>query len=995
MTKRSGPNDDGHYYVKDVKETAGRRAGAKPSARRSPPETNSARLQGDNAEHPSELLAALPVPVDSSTSAAHAIEENLRRLVLGVANARAAVQGMHTELESERNRAKKECAARHRTELEALEAAGHKVLGAIANVFETRSVILAPGTASEPWDAPCWSDLRAPQDEQTRFIRLGDLTFPGSGSGGNGKHPFLVPLLDHRGVFVGTEPDETEHALDLIRSVVLRIFAATPPGRCELTVFDPRIRGTFGQFSILRSKAPDLMRETVTSAEEFQRVLETCTSAVRRVADQLGRVGVENLGALHQKVEHFAEPYRVLVLLDFPRGIDADAFSSLVTLAEVGGARGTSLIVQCDGSGTPEHGVEPNRVLDSLLEIRHMSSERWEVRELNVEFQATRPPPRAKVEHVCSMLAKRSRATAGPTYDFSNVAPVDGGHWTESSTDGLAIEIGRAGMTPAEFHLRGADPALPNALIGGAVGQGKSNLLLVIIHAIAHLYGPDEVEFFLLDYKEGVEFANLGPGPSSTGWLPHVRVLGIESDREFGIAVLDYLRGEFDRRSEVFKRTDSRNIEGYRTAFPRERMPRIVLIVDEFQVLLEGTDERAVEAVDLLETLARKGRGYGIHVILSSQTLSGIQSLRAKEDSIFGQFPWRVALKTSATDSEALLGFGNKAASKLRYRGQAVLNQDFGNEDANNLILVAKTDDAHLADLREALWRKTRGKVDQPRVFYGARPAQLGETPGWSDLISGHYDSQEAPCAWVGIPVSVDSRAESFRFDENPGRTLAIVGNGVDEGRGIINSANLSLAAQSPDANTEFHLFDFFQTGEALTPTAEALQESIQNRGFSFSVKPRDAAAEGVFKLKERLDARLTETGPGKAPIYISFLGLQRARFWDLDDSERFLSPVDAVREIIKKGPLARMFVIGWWANFQSFSEQMGFQLQDTVQGIVFLKAPQSDVQSICGSFTKWRPQPNRGLYWDRSHMERPVTIVPFAITDNLEPLPTAARNEV
>ena len=50
-------------------------------------------------------------------------------------------------------------------------------------------------------------------------------------------------------------------------------------------------------------------------------------------------------------------------------------------------------------------------------------------------------------------------------------------------------------------------------------------------------------------------------------------------------------------------------------------------MIDEFQVLLAGADRSAAEAVELLESLARKGRSYGIHLVLSSQTVLGVEAL--------------------------------------------------------------------------------------------------------------------------------------------------------------------------------------------------------------------------------------------------------------------------------------------------------------------------------------------------------------------------------
>ena len=71
-------------------------------------------------------------------------------------------------------------------------------------------------------------------------------------------------------------------------------------------------------------------------------------------------------------------------------------------------------------------------------------------------------------------------------------------------------------------------------------------------------------------------------------------------------------------------------------------------VIDEFQVLLAGNDALAREAVALLEELARKGRSYGIHLVLASQSMSGIEALYGRPSPIFGQFPLRVALPGGA-----------------------------------------------------------------------------------------------------------------------------------------------------------------------------------------------------------------------------------------------------------------------------------------------------------------------------------------------------------
>lgn len=66
-----------------------------------------------------------------------------------------------------------------------------------------------------------------------------------------------------------------------------------------------------------------------------------------------------------------------------------------------------------------------------------------------------------------------------------------------------------------------------------------------------------------------------------------------------------------------------------RTVQPGTRC-RLVVVIDEFQFLFAGNDPIAGQAAATLEELARKGRSYGIHLILASQTIAGIEALYTK-----------------------------------------------------------------------------------------------------------------------------------------------------------------------------------------------------------------------------------------------------------------------------------------------------------------------------------------------------------------------------
>ena len=109
--------------------------------------------------------------------------------------------------------------------------------------------------------------------------------------------------------------------------------------------------------------------------------------------------------------------------------------------------------------------------------------------------------------------------------------------------------------------------------------------------------------------------------------LPHARVIAVESEREFGLSVLQRLDAELKERGEVYRQLGCQDLAGYREARPEVPLPRILLIIDEFQEFFVEDDKIAQEVSLLLDRLVRQGRAFGMHVILGSQTLGGPYSL--------------------------------------------------------------------------------------------------------------------------------------------------------------------------------------------------------------------------------------------------------------------------------------------------------------------------------------------------------------------------------
>ncbi len=470
--------------------------------------------------------------------------------------------------------------------------------------------------------------------------------------------------------------------------------------------------------------------------------------------------------------------------------------------------------------------------------------------------------------------------------------------------DELDTVIGYDDRAPVRLRLRTSNPALPHALVGGAVGQGKSNLLLVLIHGLAARYAPHDLEMYLLDFKHGVEFASLGPGPDRAAWLPHARVLGVHSDRAFGLAVLRHLSDELGRRSELFK-----------------------------------------------------ARG-----------LADIW-LATRRDSIFGQVPYRIALKTTPTDSQAILRTGNTAAAELQFRGEAILNQNFGSPDDNQRILVSFADKDTLAALRAKLWTRARalGTTAPPRVFHLGEPARLTE------LVA----LDEAPPTggirvWAGLPIAVTEQPVTIEVRPEPGAGVLVLGDGALEAVGVLSGLAVAVAA-TRSTPARFLLLDGLAGDPSLDEPKAALASVLTRLGAEVEVVDRaEEIHERIFGLRDEL----AQGGP-TWPTYVLGLGLHAVPRMKASPDGRFESPADALTEVVRDGPASGLVTFGWWNRLHVCTDQLGYN-RANVAAHIFLRHPLDGVRTVCGPLARWASEPYRALVWDGLNPE-PITAVAFA----------------
>ncbi len=281
--------------------------------------------------------------------------------------------------------------------------------------------------------------------------------------------------------------------------------------------------------------------------------------------------------------------------------------------------------------------------------------------------------------------------------------------WTKSSQHEVVVPVGwDINHKEVCFEI---GEAQNHTLICDHSGSGKSNFLHVLIQNLAFYYDPDEVQLFLLDYKEGVEF-NAYTDPI----LEHARLVSVASSVSYGITFLKWLCDEMQKRAELFKQFNMKDLNNYRK---HDEMPRLIVVIDEFQVLF--SDNKSTKAVEgHLNTLLKKGRSYGVHLVLATQTMRGTDI----NPSFKAQIANRIALPMDAEDSSSVLG--DDAACEIQ-KPEGIFNNNGGHQKYHTKMSIPKAPDdftAFIKKIHEEFNQRNLTPIEH-KIYNGEKPLEM------------------------------------------------------------------------------------------------------------------------------------------------------------------------------------------------------------------------------------------------------------------------------
>lgn len=452
----------------------------------------------------------------------------------------------------------------------------------------------------------------------------------------------------------------------------------------------------------------------------------------------------ENASAVRSGKTVIPKPYFVMFLSD-PSLIEEELIAKYVFDPSSG--IGLSTIMLAESSemlpNACEYIVENDQIFQGVYNVSAQKEERTAV-----TFDVANPRKLEKFSRLLSNIQVQEIETGGEIpnsltfFDMYGISrPSDlraEERWLKNRNyDNIRGLIGqKSGGAPCYMDVHEKYHG-PHGLVAGTTGSGKSETLQTYMLSLAINYSPDDIGFFIIDYKGG-GMANLFDG------LPHMigQISNLSGNQVYRAMVS--IKSENRRRQRIFTENGVNNINNYTKLYKNKEatipIPHLFIIIDEFAELKREEPDFMKELI----SVAQVGRSLGVHLILATQKPAG-----TVDDNIWSNSKFRLCLRVQdRQDSNDMLH--KPDAAYITQAGRCYLQ--VGNDEVYELF--------------QSGW--SGAPYDENMDSGRSEIAQLLTITGKAEMTGGHAHAlkkQQALHHWIARLL--ESFEETGRSDEN------------------------------------------------------------------------------------------------------------------------------------------------------------------------------------------------------------------------------------
>ena len=662
---------------------------------------------------------------------------------------------------------------------------------------------------------------------------------------------------------------QSEYSIGMINTFVFRL-ATMLPYSSQFTLIDPI---KMGQSFPYTKRLP--FKRMVDN--DVSRVLEEILSDIVRIQNSYLDNNTERLVDVDEEILGNAK-FELIVAKDFPQAYDRRSIELLAKIASTGPKAGKMVLLDLDTKAELPNGLDFEQLFP---ETRYVYSNANQiVMNLGKHYRDSID----SADTINAILDGLSRAKPKETkLGFSDVIATDPNDWwKESATELISAPIGGSGSRKNDIELwfgeRNKQPS-SHGMLAAMTGAGKSNLYHAFILSLASRYSPEDLQFYLIDGKQGVEF-------QSYPKLPHARVVSLNTSPQLARSVLQELLDEMNRRNDMFKELGFSDFISYRKAgSPKGKLPRLMLVIDEYQTLFE--DDKTNLGSQLMISIASQSRSAGIHMFVGSQKF--VVPGMTQPQATFSNINLRVAMKMSGEEITSLQEFGTKGKQLIRgctETGQVVISHNGGVDevpcDTGRVAYIEESQRQQLLEQLVDKWQAQQGEShtvlldgsEQPEVVdniqlntlfntYSERPTEdewiqyANQPQHLGGLNDNEWYPVERPSVfWLGKEMNIHGQAKVV-LRRRAHEHMVLVGDSNEARLGMLGYLVAQMPINAVQDQYKLHILDRSIKGSQWYGVMAAANEQALANHATFSETFKDFAGhlEGaVDELNKRRD---------------------------------------------------------------------------------------------------------------------------------------------
>lgn len=744
-----------------------------------------------------------------------------------------------------------------------------------------------------------------------------------------------VELLNNQNLIIRHNNNTKQKAHQVVNSLVGRLMASSSPGKLNVAMIDAEeMDGTCDVFKFLNRN----IFQILARPEDIRKYLDEKERHIGNIIQNLLLGSVKSLYDYNQAKEN-KEPYHVIVIEDFPIGFNSESLSLLQKILKNGVRAGVNVIMlvnedKIDSSEDTRKAYNSSNMgqLERICSVYDLTKNNEQI-----DFDSfTEEHLRKIVQYVNSGVEIRKEEAIL----FADYMTNQSEWWQRRSAKYIEIPFGMSEDRQIQKLKITQESGQNSAVVIGIPGSGKSVFLHALICNAAINYSPDELNMYLIDFS-GVEFNSY-----ALHNLPHARVIAPEAEREFGLSILNELVEEGARRMELCRNNDVSNIVDLKAKNPSLHIPRLLVIIDEFQKIFEiENDLISREANAKIHTIIQEFRKFGINLVLATQKLPSSSIL--PKDLIAN----RVAFKSSPADFSSLISLPINGKVPQLHTGECIYNSESGSPYDNHKVqgfLVTKHDiDKLLNQISEFSDNLHYQRKHDMVVFRGndlpefrnRRVARCHQTPSNMPESIGIY---------LGESISIHETDVCAILRKESANNILILGGESHVAQRIAYYATISASTAHTDQSATFVTLNFMRREDTLN---EELQSVFESLPFSSQIVSKTAEiVETLTAIKEEIYERRKDEERPQDHIYLSIYAFQLARMFDKggrrgDDVSESGMLLDY---ILKNGPAVGVFTIMQCDNWDNLS-RIGNPLSSFTYRVA-LQMTENDSNKIVGS---------------------------------------------